>query len=285
MAVPTGGAVIFSLPDYSASIPPSGVTTITISRAVSGSTGLSAFTTIYSGAPCSTFVDAGEALPRPLDPTLAYVWQVTDARGTTQTTPVVPAQSITTGPDYLTNLLIRLLQGSLDSATLPPGFAPPTGGRPVLITTKMPQQGLAAMPFIIVNLDLIQQSETQIGEDVNASRDNNWALFVNAKRIWRVSVFSQDANERDFYRDSLLVFFRVLKATVFSPLGLNVTHSFQAASFTDANAWDGHSPGFYGADLMLEIDGVFNTTILTNYGLIQSIAVNPTIQGQAETSA
>jgi hypothetical protein len=95
-------------------------------------------------------------------------------------------------------------------------------------------------------------------------------------------VFCQDAQERDFYRDSLLNIFRVLKATVFTPIGYNVSHSYQAASYTDAKEWEGHAPGFYGADLMLEIDGVFNTTVLFNYGVIKEIDVGVTLVSNAE---
>lgn len=272
--IPTGGAVLMQF--YGAETghyaPPSGATQMVISRAVSGVAGT---TTLYSGGLLASWVDAGDGPSfsnAPLSSGLAYLWTVTDNGGATQIGPATPASSITTQPDALTQLLIRLLQGGINSLVLPPGIAPTN------VTTQMPQGGWQAMPFIVVNLDLIQQSETQIGEDVvNPNPGNDWSLWVNAKRIWRVSVMSTDAEERDFYRDSLLSIFRVLKATVFSPIGYNVTHSFQAASYTSATERDGHTPGFYGADLMLEIDGEFNTAVLTNYGLINEITVGVTI--------
>ena len=148
------------------------------------------------------------------------------------------------------------------------------------ITTKMPQNGFQAMPFMVVNLDLIQQTEVQIGEDVpNPSQNGNWTIFANAKRVWRISILSRNADERDYYRDTLTAVFRVLLATAFTPMGLNVSHSFQAASYTDANEWDGKVPGFYGADLMMEINGIFPAAIVYNYGLIERIDAFPTYLG------
>jgi hypothetical protein len=270
-AVPTGGAVLISLPGYL--IPLSDVTFMSLSRAVSGASGIGSFTTFYSGSPLPNYVDCGDGTPAPLASGSIYLWNVTDDTGTIQLGPVTPAGSIVSKPDYLTNLLIRLLQGGLNSATFPPGIKLPQ------VTTQMPQQGWTALPFVVVNLDLIQQSETQIGEDVPNINppSQDWTIWSNAKRIWRVSVFSADAQERDFLRDTLLAFFRVIKATVFSPLGYNVSHSFQAASGTDAKEWEGHTPGFYYADLMLEIDGIFSTIVLLNYGLIEQIDVNAVV--------
>lgn len=268
--IPTGGAVLLNMPGYLQ--PPSGVTSITIARASSGAFGVSPFTTFYDGPPVMNYVDCGDGTPMPLLPTMSYLWQVTDVTGTTQVGPAVPESSVISAPDALTQLLIRLLQGGINSLTLPPGFILPQ------ITVKFPQNGFQALPFIVVNLDLIQQTEVEIGEDVvNPNPGNDWTLWVNAKRVWRVTMLSADAEERDFYRDSLLMIFRVLKATVFTPIGYNVSHSFQANSYTDVNEWEGKTPGFYGADLMLELDGIFNTAVLTNFGTIREFFVTSAI--------
>lgn len=270
-AIPTGGAVLLSLPGYL--IPPSGITFMSLSRAVSGASGIGSFATFYSGSPQPFYVDAGDGMPAPLSPGSAYLWNVADDTGTIQLGPITPSGAIVSKPDYLTNLLIRLIQGALNSATFPPGIKLPQ------VTTRMPQQGYQALPFVVVNLDLIQQTETQIGEDVPnpVPPNNDWVIWSNAKRIWCVSVFSADPQERDWLRDSILGFFRVMKAAVFAPIGYNVSHSFQAVSGTDAKEWEGHTPGFYYADLMLELDGVFNTVVSTDYGLIEQIDVNATV--------
>ena len=70
--------------------------------------------------------------------------------------------------------------------------------------------------------------------------------------------------------------FRVLHASVYSYIGLNVEHSFQAVSYTGTEEWQGQIPGFYNADLMLELDGLFPAMVLTNYPVIESIRSNPT---------
>jgi hypothetical protein len=186
---------------------------------------------------------------------------------------LTPSSSFISEPDQLTQILLRLLQGAINSMTLPAGIK-----RPVL-TIKMPTNGWQAMPFIVVNLDLIQQTEVEIGEDVpQPTNDNVWTLFANAKRCWRVTIMSQDAEERDFYRDTLLAVFRVLKATAFGPLGQNVTHTFQAASYSSAEEYQGVTPGFYGADLLFEIDGLFPTAVLTNYLPIKNVEADPTYE-------
>lgn len=260
--IPTGGAVLLSLPDYLE--PPAGVTSVQIYRTV---TGQDANVKIYDGPPPVNFLDVGDLLPGPLEQTVSYTWTVIDNAGRTATDPVVPASSVTTREDWFDNTFIRLLQGGLNGLTLPSGFGPlPT------VTTQMPQNGWSALPFVVVNTDLIQQTEVAIGEDVpNPDANNDWTLWANAKRVWRVTIMTINAEQRDFYRDALLVIFRVIKATAFSPLGLDVEHRFQAASYTDANEWEGKTPGFYGADLMLEIDGRFSTAVLTNYGVIERI--------------
>lgn len=269
-AIPTGGVVRLQMPEYMESA--FATAQMTISRAVSGSTGLSAFSTIYSGGVLPVFLDVGDGTAAPLDGTTNYVWRVTDSRGSTQTPAITPTSSIETKPDQLTEILIRSLQGAINTATIPEGIPIPT------VAAQMPQGGLLAMPFIVVNLDLIQQQEVSIGEDVpNPDQYNNWTLYANAKRIWRVSVEAANAEQRDFYRDYLLVVFRVLKATAFGPMGLDIRHRFQAASYTDVKEWEGQSPGFYGADLMLEIDGIFPTAVLTNYGPTNHILFTATV--------
>ena len=266
MVIPTGGAVLLQLPSSFVTVP--NPQSLTIRRSVQGS---GVWTVIYQGAPVGVFLDVGDGMAAPLDAATSYLWQVTDSGGTATVGPLIPASSLINTPDQLTQILIRALQGAVNSMTLPPGVQRP------LITIKMPTNGWQAMPFIVVNVDLIQQTEVEIGEDVvNPTADNNWTLFANAKRVWRVTIMSQDVDERDFYRDSLLAVFRVLKATAFGPIGLDVSHTIQATSYSSAQEWDGVAPGFYGADLMLEIDGVFPAAVLTSYPVIQQITSTPT---------
>lgn len=269
--IPTGGAVMLAMPGYSDPGSPSfPATSVQIYRTV---TGKDANIKIYDGPPISNYLDVGDLLPGPLDPTVSYTWTVIDNLGRTTVGPITPSSSVTTTEDWFDNTFIRLLQGGINSLTLPSDFGPPP-----IVSTQMPQNGWPALPFIVVNTDLIQQTEVSIGEDVpSPDQNNNWTLWANAKRVWRVTIMAINAEQRNFYRDALLVIFRVVKATAFSPLGLDVEHKFQAASYTDANEWEGKTPGFYGADLMLEVDGRFPTAILTNYGPVTNMDV--TING------
>lgn len=268
MVIPTGGAVLLEFPGYFPVLPRA--TELTISRSIDGS---GVWTVIYDGPPVGVFLDVGDGSPKPLDPTTAYLWQAEDYSGTAVVGPLTPASTFINLPDQLTQILIRALQGAINSMTLPTGIQRPQ------ITIKMPQNGWQAMPFIVVNVDLIQQTEVAMGESViNPTPDNNWTLFANAKRVWRVTIMSQDAEERDFYRDTLLAVFRVLKATAFGPIGLDVSHTFQAVSYSSAQEWEGVTPGFYAADLMLEINGVFPAAVLTNYPVILQIESTPTWQ-------
>lgn len=277
--IPTGGAVRLDMPGYVQSPGASGnITSMTLSRAVSGATGVSAWTTLYSGEPLPVWVDAGDNMPAPLDGSTPYVWQVADATGTTRIGPVVPAPSLTFEQDGLSQLLIRLLQAGVNNLTLPPGV------QPVQVTTSMPVGGWQAMPFITVNQDLIQQTDVGIGQDVpNPDESNAWTIWMNCKRIWRVSILSAAAEERDFYRDSLLAIYQVLLATVFAPIGQNVTHTVQAASGNSVDEQEGKSPGFCFSDVIMELNGVFNTHVITGYGIIEKFSVTVTPTGGSGT--
>lgn len=282
--IPTGGAVALSMDDYfqpATVLTASGVTSMTLARATSGVTGLSSFTTLYSGAPQPRYIDVGDCLPGPLIAGSGYVYQVTDGRGTTQVGPVYPAPSLVVMADPLNNMLIRLIQAGINNLTLPGGI------KPLQVTTKMPQGGLAALPFIVVNLDAGQQSDTGIGQDVpnvNSATGNDWTIWVNAKRMWRISVLSHDVEERDFYRDAIISIYQVIIATVWNLIGVDKTHDIQFTSGPDANEWEGRIPGFYFADIMVTADGVLNTTVITGYGTIEMITATNTADPKFEAT-
>jgi len=269
-AVPTGGAVLLQVTSLNTPADIAAAGTVSLTRQVNGS-GIAAVQ-LYAGAPFKAWVDAGDRLPSPLLAGSGYVYTLTDATGSTSVGPVYPAASMLSGEDSLTQLLIRLLQGGINN--LP---SVPAGVNPVQVLIQMPVGGWQALPFIIVNQDLNQQQDTVIGEDFpNADSNNTWTLPVFAKRVWRITVLSRSAMERDFYRDSLIAILRVLKATVFAQIGLNMRHDFQAASGVDVNEWEGKSPGFYYADVMFTVEGALEAIVLTNYQTIQSIAVTAT---------
>jgi len=274
--LPIGGSVLLELygADQGNFAPASGVTSITLIR--NGSDSSSA--TIYAGAPLPFWVDVGDGpstSSQPLNPAVSYTWTGIDNTGTTVTAAVTPGSAIVTVPDGMTQLLIRLMQAACDNAPRPPGVTI----EPAQVTTKGPAGGWPATPFVVVNLALFQQNDTAIGQDVLVPDTNNLATLPGwAKRVWQISVLDQNADERDFYRDTLLIAFRALKATLFGVVGQNVRHEWQAVSGDSSQEWTGQAPVFYWSEIMLVLEGVFPVTITTGYGTIAAIDVNITLE-------
>ena len=260
--IPCGGAIRIDVPDY-ALASASGISSMMLERSVSG---ISTWTTLYSGSPVPVYVDAGDSLPSPLIGSNTYLYRITDSRSQIVTSGVTPISSITSTPDGFTELLIRLLQGALNNITLPTGIGA------VQVTSQMPQGGLQVLSLIVVNLELIQQLFTSIGRNVtNPDSNNTWTIPNLVERTWRISVMSKNAMERDFYRDTLLVILQILVSTVFNKIGQDVTNRFQAASGTDAKEYEGKAPGMYYADILFEISGSFDATITTSYGNVGTL--------------
>lgn len=276
--IPTGGAVALTLTTATSGV-------ITLSRATSGfpaGSGLSAFSTLYSGAPfanelmpdgkpfATPYFDTGDLLPAPLNPSQLYVYQLIDVNGSVQTPPILPAVELTIQPDPLTQILIRLLQAGINS--LAPSSFNISGGKIPQVLYDMPLAGFPPMPFVTVNLDLLQQEQIPIGQSVQKTNSaGNWVITGFAKFAYRISVLANSSPERDFYRDAVVAIFRSILASVFQPLGRDITHRYQIANGQVVKEKQLEMPGFYYADVMLEFSGTFNTLITINYGIINTI--------------
>lgn len=269
--VPIGGVILLTMPTYSTPAAIAAAGTTTLQRQAGG--GSNPWVTLYTGPPLAVWVDPGDYLPSSLRPATSYMYQLTDANGTAVAGPLLPVATVSPAEDTLTQLVIRLLQAGVNNLTLPTGIGS------VQVTTQMPLGGWQALPFIVVNLDLLQQQDTNIGEDFeNPNVNNKWTIATFAKYIWRVSILSRSATERDYYRNSIIMLLRVLKATVFSQIGSNMRHDIQAASGVDVNEWEGKSPGFYYADVMFTVEGSLDAIVTTNYGLIENFAVSTQVR-------
>ena len=124
-------------------LPTGGAVSLDIEGAVSGqatlsrmASGASSFTQIYSGAAIPFFLDVGDGLPAPLDAATAYQYQYTDSTGTATSFYVTPANIVQVQPEPITLLMVRLIQGYLNSMILPGGIkkaevthAMPLGGQ------------------------------------------------------------------------------------------------------------------------------------------------------------
>lgn len=274
--IPSGGAVGLAF-----STAASG--TIVLSRATSGVSGISAFDTLYSGAPLTDsgsgqfYLDIGDLLPGPLDISQLYVYRLTDVNGTLQSAPISPVNSVLLEPDSLTPIFMRIMQGGVDSTTLPAGI------NSAQVLQAMPLNGMPPLPIIVCLPELVQQEYVPIGQNVinpvtdpNASQ-NIWTISEYAKRVYRVSIMSTSAIEREYYRDSIVAWWKIMLATVLQPMGYDLHHRYQAASYQVSDAQGGQQPGFYGCDVALEFIGSRNIATVSAYGLINTIAVTGVI--------
>jgi hypothetical protein len=275
--VPTGGAISLSMPAYKNAFPALNAT-MTIARAtVPVAPASIQWTTIYQGVPTPLFVDPGEVSNDALSGAQQYIYQVTDATGTTTTPPLSPTSSLTMYADGMTNLFIRLLRGAVKNMVLPPGIPASE------VYNAMPVRGAGPLPFIFVNLDLVQQRYEGLGRSVqNPNNENEDIQPVYARWTWRVSVFGADAKSRDFYRDAVIAIWNSLQKTVFTNMGNAMEYSFQAASYQLSEEMRGLAPSMFGADVLCMMTGQFNAVLLTAYDFIETVQLTAMYGGGAE---
>ena len=274
---------------YASPIPTGGVIALTISGAVSGTatlsrsvSGVSGSTLLYSGSPPPQFyLDLGDQLPAPLASGSFYQYTYTDNTGSGVSAYVQPLSTLTLQQEPLTQILIRVLQGAiLNFSPLPPGI------KIAEVTHAMPLGGSIPLPLIVINLDLVQQTSIPIGQSVaplsaqitGGGTGSGFTLTGFVKRMYRISVLSANAPERDFYRDNLTAALQTIYGSVLQPLGVDVTHKWQASSGQVSSDKQGKAPGFYFAEIMLEFEGTLNVVINPTYGLINTIST--TISGE-----
>lgn len=270
-AAPIGGIVTIALNGAASG-------NFTLERAASGQP----FAVIASGSGmCPTFfVDLGEGMPSPLLTNQLYQYRYTDPSGQTVTPFISPSATLDVETDPFTQIIIRLIQAGLNSLVIPAGMNLPQ------VTHAMPLGGQIPLPLIVVNQDLIQQENPPIGQSQPMQiLPNQFSYIISgmAKRVYRISVLSLNALERAFFRDQCIGIFAAAYQPIFTQLGLDVEHHWQAASGQVAKDVDGKMPGFYFAEILLEFTGVFNVSISSTYGFIAQIDFQATDQNNALT--
>lgn len=255
--IPTGGAISLSI---------SGAVSgaATLSRAVSGGS----FTQIYSGGITPFYLDVGDGLPAPLDQTKFYQYQYTDGGGTTTTAFIQPVATLNINREPFTAILIRLLQAGVSALTIPNGI------KAAQVMHAMPLMGLPPLPFVVVNLDLMQQDAIPIGQSLPlVDSDTQQTITGFVSRTYRISVLAENSQTRDFYRDNIAGMLNVIYGPVLQPLGVDVTHRFQITSGQVADDRKAQMPGFYYADIMLDFIGTLDVVMSASslYGLIERI--------------
>lgn len=268
VAVPSGGAIAITVNGALNGA-------ATLERAVSGFS----FTQIYSGAAIGYYLDIGDGLPAPLASGVPYQYRYTDIGGIVTSPFITPGSLVVENFDPITQILIRLIQGALNSLTLPAGV------KKAQITQAMPLGGQIPMPLVVVNMDIAQQGAVPIGQSTTALNSlytgigpaSGYVITGFAKKTYRVSVLSTNAPERDFYRDSIVGTFEAIYSSVLQPLGIDVTHKWMVTSGQVANDRTGMAPGFYFAEVLLDFEGTFNVVTNVAYGPI--LGLTGTVSG------
>jgi hypothetical protein len=263
-----GGSCFLDFRDPSTGVAPSG--TYTITRTPTGGIPV----TVVADDPINPlFLDLGDGLDAngntitgPIPPG-AYTYNVSaviDGAPYAATETVTVGQLLSIIPDGMNDTVIRVLQGAFQSLKMPAGMQKPE------VQSTMPIVGFPPLPFVMVNEELLQQTDVPIGQDV-LDPDNDGMVTVAGygRRVWRMNIMARNSPERDFIRDFLIGVFQTLAIDLFAPLGRNIRHRWQAESQTVAQADD--TPGFYLADIMFVFEGNMNTGIAVNYGTIETI--------------
>ena len=271
-AIPTGGAIGLKLTTAVSG-------SVVLSRAVSGVSGLTAFTQLYSGSPYSEtgetvfYLDIGDQTPGPLLNGTQYVYRLTDVNGTVDSPPVTSASSITLERQDYTQIIIALLRGSINAAgNLPDGV------QKANVLNAMPLQGNPALPCIFVNPEILQQEELPIGvDDENAgdlrqpATENVWTQTEQDRHVFRLTVLSLNAVERNFYRDFIVAVLRMSLAYAFSQFGADTSRNFEATCYQSVDQTNLMIPGFYACDVLFEFVANSNIKVVTSYGIIEHI--------------
>lgn len=268
--VATGGSIMITV------TPSTGASSgnVTISRSVGALSNPQ--TIIYNGPygggsdnESIVCIDDGEALPSYLDTSQTYFYHVTDSGGTATTSGIQPLAQLTVIPNWFDKLLFRLFKAGIDSLTVPNNF------KKADVLQAMPLTwGSEKLPMVTMNLDLQQQRYVGIGRDVYSAETNTQVKSMIVARTYSITTLSQSAAERDYYKDACYGIAMSIMPTLAS-IGQNMEYSIQAAQ-SQASARE-MMPGFYVADINFDITGMFNVTVTTAYGVINTIT--PIVSG------
>ena len=259
---PTGGIVILKLK----SAAPAN-TWVLIRQVISESQGLVHRTALFDAPSLiqPVYLDIGDGTKGPLDPTCNYQYTFTTSAGTAIAGPILPSASIQIEPDHLTSILLRALASGLRSLVIPAEF----NDRP-RVFHAMPMGSQPTLPMVSLNDTLLQQGDIPIGQNNPNNIDTNTLVIGGqATRHFTIAVLTSTVEERLFYRDAVLAIFNAILGPIAQAIGENSSHRFQVNSSQVAQ--DGMNPGFYFAEILLELTGTFSVGVSTTYGLIEEI--------------
>lgn len=233
---------------------------------------------LYSGINnVSLFFDIGDGFTTNVNylPSGIYNYTVLDSYGSATTPNVIPTVYLTVFPENLDILFIKLMKAALDALVIPHGFAK------AQVYHAMPLGGYPPLPAIIIQQELLKQSEIPIGQQIMQEADEMSMLSI-ATRRYSVAILSRNSDERDFYRTAIIGCFETICLDVLSCLGNNIRHSFAVDSDMESTDDPNASPGFYYADCLLMFDGNFFIGINKEYPVILDTSV--TVEGSSSAS-
>jgi|GEM_PF-5875680 len=273
---PFGGVVVFNIGGYATGLGAQMV----VSRSSTGSGG--SFLNIFSGATGPLFMDYGDGLPTALLSGSTYYWNFTDASGTVQSGPITPTGSIQYLDDSLTETIIRCLQSGIDNQGIPAGI------KRAVVIQDMPLNGFPDLPLITVTAKLEEQEYTGIGQQIPypiAAQNQTWSQGCLSRKVWTVSCLCTDTTTRDYYKRLVVLIFQAMLPNIFQNLGQNVSHRYMINTGQTAKDLEKQIPGFYFADIMLEVTGNFTINIQTNYPTVSGILIGITASGAYSSSS
>ncbi len=276
--IPTGGVAILNVSGIAGG-------PLVTSRQIGSGAFVEIDSNPYPGAIC-VVVDPGVGLPGPLPSNQGAIsYQLQDASGSLTISGLIPTVSLAATPDFLDETVLRAFQAAVPALVVPPGY------QPASVLLEMPRTGFPTLPFVFFTPTTLEQSQTQIGQDVPSAlrlpgNTQLATVSVQVRRMWQLSILALTAGERDFYRDSCLGVFQSLLGSVFLPLSQDMRHNFSAHSGQEAGGQ--FDPGLYRCDLLLSVEGMFNVGLVPQYGTILAISGNVTgwagASGTASTS-
>lgn len=267
LPIKTGGGILLNFADNADQIT-TAIGTLKIERKLASADD-STYVQLFSGLAndCLFFLDVNAGVATLGLPPGSYVYRMTDNVSTEVSDPVACASAILIVPNSGMSKFTRLIAAGVQNLLLPPSIT----NRPQ-VTTAMPLVGLPPLPIVVVNEDLYQQSEVPIGQQVEKpTSDNKDVTPTYMRAMWRMGLMTSNPAERNFWKDALVGISTSLLSSVFQYIGDNNTHDIQSASYQIQQDQANLTPGFYGADIMVTVEGQANLITQTFYGIIERI--------------
>jgi len=267
---PFGGVVSFTVAGYSTATG----TTMTIARSSNGISG--SYINIYSGNPLALFIDVGDGLPTSLLSGSTYYWNFSDPSGTVSVGPITPTGNLQYSDDNLTAIILRCLQAGIDNQVLPNGIKRAT------VMQDMPLNGFPELPLITLTAKLEEQENIGIGQQIPEPiqiQNQIWTQACLSRKLWQVSVLCSDTQTRDYYKRLSVLIFQTMLPNVLQSLGQNVSHKYMINVGQTVEDLKQKIPGFYFADVMLELTGNFTTNVQLSYPKVTGALIGITATG------